>query len=150
MLKPDDDKKNEKAYYGTVLHDILSRVKVIDDLHHAIVSAVADGLLPKEKSDEVEKMILDKIENANMMEWFDKDSTVLNEPDILVGKGVVRRPDRVIIKDDKVSILDYKFGEKRKKHLYQVEEYKNILKDMGYSISKACLWYVEQNEVVTV
>ena len=57
--------------------------------------------------------------------FFDKDSTVLNEPDILVGKGVVRRPDRVIIKEDKVSILDYKFGEKRKKHLYQVEEYKN-------------------------
>ena len=150
LLKPDDDKKNEKAYYGTVLHDILSRVKVLDDLHQAIVSAVADGLLPKEKSDEVEKMILNKIETANMMEWFDKDSTVLNEPDILVGKGVVRRPDRVIIKDDKVSILDYKFGEKRKKHLYQVEEYKNILKDMGYSINKACLWYVEQNEIVTV
>ena len=148
LLKPDN--KNEKAYYGTVLHDILSRVKVLDDLHTAIASAVADGLLPKDKSDEVETMILNKIESANMKEWFDEDSTVLNEPDILVGKGVVRRPDRVIIKDGKVSILDYKFGEKRRKHLSQVDEFKNILMDMGYSINKACLWYVEQNEVVTL
>lgn len=150
LLKQNDGKKNERAYYGTVLHDILSRIKVADDMHDAISAAIVEGLLPKDRADEVEQMLRQKISESEMSDWFAEDVEVLNEPDILVGKGVVRRPDRVIIKDGKVSVLDYKFGEKRKKHFSQVEEYKDILMNMGYDVEKACVWYVEQNEVVVI
>ena len=53
--------------------------------------------------------------------WYDGSARVLNEVDILFGKGLSKRPDRVMIKDNKVIVVDYKFGERQdKRHPNQV------------------------------
>lgn len=58
-----------------------------------------------------------------------------------------RRPDRVMIKDGKVVVVDFKFGKKKDVYRKQVEEYMQLLGAMGYTDIKGYLWYVFANEL---
>ena len=51
-----------------------------------------------------------------------------------------RRPDRVMMKDGEVIVVDFKFGKKRK-------AYMDLLSDMGYEHIRGYLWYVFNNEL---
>ena len=64
-------------------------------------------------------------------------------------KGVLqtRRPDRVMMKDGEVIVVDFKFGKKRKTYNKQVKEYMDLLSDMGYEHIRGYLWYVFNNEL---
>ena len=53
-----------------------------------------------------------------------------------------RRPDRVMMKDGEVIVVDFKFGKKRKAYNTQVKEYMDLLSDMGYENIRGYLWYV--------
>jgi hypothetical protein len=64
--------------------------------------------------------------------------------------GNIRRPDRVIFRNGKTTIIDFKFGSENKNHNEQVNLYRELLKDMGYSDIDAFLWYVDKNKIVTV
>ena len=61
-----------------------------------------------------------------------------------------RRPDRVMMKDGKVVVVDFKFGKKRTDYNMQVRDYMNLLSDMGYENIRGYLWYVFDNEFVEV
>ena len=52
-------------------------------------------------------------------------------------KGVLqtRRPDRVMMKDGEVIVVDFKFGKKRKAYNKQVKEYMDLLWDMSISVA---------------
>jgi hypothetical protein len=48
----------------------------------------------------------------------------------------------LIIKDNFVTIIDYKTGAFQKTHQLQMEEYENILSEMGYKTLKKILIYI--------
>ena len=75
----------------------------------------------------------------------------MNEVEILAGKGLSKRPDRVMIYPDKVVIVDYKFGEKEeKKYHTQVRNYIKLIHKMGYQNVEAYIWYVELDKIEIV
>ena len=63
--------------------------------------------------------------------------------------STTRRPDRVIIREGKTSIVDFKFGEESQGHLNQIRHYRKILAEMGYDVAEAYLWYVDADKIVT-
>lgn len=83
--------------------------------------------------------------------WYDGSARVLNEVDILFGKGLSKRPDRVIIKGGKVIVVDYKFGERQdKRHPNQVRNYLQLIRKMGFERVDGYLWYVELGKIEAV
>ena len=81
-------------------------------------------------------------------EWFpSEDTEVLNETQLIDTDGQVYRPDRVLIKDGKVTVIDYKFGEKNRRYHRQVARYADIYRRMGYSEITPIIWYVLTDEV---
>ena len=74
----------------------------------------------------------------------------MKETEILLPSGKTRRPDRVIMKDGKVIIVDFKFGQESPHHINQMKQYCNLLIDMGYDETEACLWYVDSNKFIRV
>ena len=87
-----------------------------------------------------------------------KSAKIINERAILMKKkdaeGKIsienKRPDRIVMVNDKVIIIDYKFGEENKKYKNQVKEYADLVKKMGYKNVEGYLWYVEKSEVKNV
>ena len=83
--------------------------------------------------------------------WFEDKYKVLNERDIICkddkNKIIVKRPDRIMIGEDKIEVVDYKFAKKDKtthqRYVTQITEYKQLLSQMGYSNIDTFLWYVD-------
>ena len=91
------------------------------------------------------------LEKTEVASWYDGEAKVLNEVEILAGKGLSKRPDRVMIYPDKVVIVDYKFGEKEeKKYHTQVRNYIKLIHKMGYQNVEAYIWYVELDKIEKV
>ena len=63
------------------------------------------------------------------------------------GSLQTRRPDRVMMKDGRVIVVDFKFGKKKKAYRLQVKEYMDLLAQMGYAHVEGYLWYVFENEL---
>ena len=83
-------------------------------------------------------------------EWFSGSWELYNECAILYRENGIqqtRRPDRVMMKDGKVVVVDFKFGKPRQEYTCQVKEYMDLLLQMGYSDVKGYLWYVFNNEI---
>ena len=59
----------------------------------------------------IESRVKRLIRLPQVADWFMPGNEVLKEAGILLTSGNTRRPDRVILKDGKTIIIDFKFGE---------------------------------------
>lgn len=132
---------------GTVMHEILSAVRVPDDLHAAVASAVHSGRLDEAEGEEAEKLLASAIASVSDRGWFDpSNGRMLNERGILDAGGDDKyRPDRVMIRGGRVDIIDYKFGRELPSYRRQVGGYASLYRQMGYTEVHAWLWYIGED-----
>lgn len=136
---------------GVVLHDILSRVNVPQDLHDAVAVSYGNGELTADEAAEAESLLEARIASAAGRGWFPDDADrILNEAELIDTDGSLYRPDRVVITGGRVVIIDYKFGEHYRKYEHQLRKYAEIWQRMGYGDVSAYIWYVQTDEVVEV
>lgn len=136
---------------GVVLHDILAHVNVPEDLEGAVRQAVQAGELTGSEADEAYGLLSERIAAAAGRGWFPSDADrILNEASLIDTNGQICRPDRVVIADGKVIIIDYKFGEHHRIYERQLKKYAGIWSRLGYNDVTSYLWYVHTDEVVKV
>ncbi len=136
---------------GVVLHDILSRIERPDDLETAVNQSLLSGDITLAEAGEARELLKARIDSAEKRGWFPEIyDRILNESTLIDERGEMHRPDRVVIADGKVTIIDYKFGEHRRSYERQLKGYREIWRRMGYSSVSAFLWYVHTDEVVEV
>ena len=136
---------------GVVLHDILAHVNVPEDLEGAVRQAVQAGELTGSEADEAYGLLSERIAAAADRGWFPSDADrILNEASLIDTNGQICRPDRVVIADGKVIIIDYKFGEHHRIYERQLKKYAGIWSRLGYEDVTSYLWYVHTDEVVKV
>ena len=140
----------QKINYGRLMHEVFMQIDTYNDIKSSVEKLVLDGLIPVTDS----KSIIDKLEalmgNTLVKEWFNTDIRVLKETDILLPSGLRRRPDRIIFKDNKVVIVDFKFGKENDHYTVQLREYKKLLNEMGYMETEAFIWYVELDKIISI
>ena len=139
----------KKINYGKLMHEVFEGINTTDDIHSAVRKLVLEGKLADDESAEIEKRVRETISMPQVEDWFSPGNKVMNEAGILLPKGVTRRPDRVIFKNGKTTIIDFKFGEENPHYAEQVEQYRKLLVDMGYTDIEAFIWYVDKNKIVT-
>ena len=135
---------------GIVLHDILSAVREPEDLRAAVDEAVRTGRFQREEAERDYVMLSSRVASAVSRGWFPANGKVITETDIIDSDGQVYRPDRVVITDGGVIVVDYKFGSHRASYETQVARYVQLYRRMGYSRVRGCLWYVYTDEVTEV
>ena len=136
---------------GVVLHDILAHVNIPEDLESAVRQAVQSGELTGAEADEAYRLLSERIAAAADRGWFPSDADrILNEASLIDTDGQICRPDRVVIADGKVIIIDYKFGEHHRIYERQLKKYAGIWSRLGYEDVTSYLWYVHTDEVVKV
>jgi ATP-dependent helicase/nuclease subunit A len=87
--------------------------------------------------------------NPEVAGWFEQGNTVLREAGILLPTGFIRRPDRVIFKEGKTIIIDFKFGVENPNYTEQISQYRHLLEDMGHKDIEGYIWYVDNDKIVT-
>lgn len=140
----------ESINYGDIVHWIFSKISKHSDFSSAIEMAVARFGLSEEELTNIKTHLRQIWELPQVSQWFGDDWEVKNEASILLADGKMKRPDRVVIKDQMALVIDYKTGTKSVGHIRQVEEYKSILNQMGYNQVQGFLIYFNQPELVAV
>ena len=143
--------ENKERVYGTIMHDILAKIKDASEIDEAVDVAAREGIINMEESEDIKIKLMDFVSADNVAEWFEPGLNVINEREILLPDGNVLRPDRMIFESDKVIVIDYKFGHNMpKSHKRQVSGYLNQLWKMGYSKVEGYLWYITLNKIIKV
>jgi hypothetical protein len=140
----------KKINYGKLMHEIFEGINTPPDISPAVRKLVLEGKLSEEDSVEIEKRVNLIIKNPQVAGWFEQGNTVLREAGILLPTGFTRRPDRVIFKDGKTIIIDFKFGKENPHYTEQIDQYRLLLEDMGYKDIEGYVWYVDNDKIVTV
>ncbi len=147
---------------GTVLHNLLSRIKDASQVEHVLNEFLQEGILSESDASmspkTLSKLIKQRIEHNEstlVNRWFSKDVEVMNECSILCTNpqtGLVKefRPDRVVFDNGRITVIDFKFGNAKESYHSQVREYMALLRDMGYAEVDGYLWYVYKNKVEEV
>ena len=136
--------------YGIMMHEILSRITTIHDIETAVEHACAAGLMPVTGRDAAVTRLRTMLSAEKVRSWFDGSASVMTEATIILPTGAARRPDRVMISGETVTVIDYKFGEPSLSHRKQAADYRQLLLQMGYSDVKSWLWYVEKDIIEDV
>ena len=142
---------NTQQRRGIILHDLLSRVKKVADLPAVLNKMYQEGLFRKTEETEILQLAESVLLHPQLKALLDKPYENLNEQTIISGFGESYRPDKVLIGEDEVVIIDFKFtGEPKAQHYTQVDEYRSLLAEMGYKNVSAYLYYGYLKELKAV
>ncbi len=139
--------------YGNMMHQIFSRIVTEKDLEPVLDAMQKEGQVPKKDREALGTLIRQKLTGPVVKHWFTEESSrkVYNERAILSGHGAMLRPDRVIVKDDLVTVVDFKFGEAEKpSYIKQVSNYMEQLRLMGNLHVEGFIWYVMLDKTVKI
>ncbi len=161
FIEGDDEEKAQRHRYiqaGSVLHEIFSTIRTVNDIPDAMRRLQFEGVLYDEEmtAEHITSMLKKRLENPRVADWFSPRWTLFNECTILsVENGEVkeRRPDRVMTDGQEWIVVDFKFGSPKPEYHDQVREYMNLIQKME-SVSSdkihGYLWYVYSNKIEEV
>ncbi|WFO15199.1 UvrD-helicase domain-containing protein [Cellulophaga baltica 4] len=130
---------------GNTIHQILSLIETVDDIKECFEKLVKKGSLNSEEVPLLEQKVRSIIEHTELKEFYAKDTIVKNETDIITKNGIILRPDRLVFKNNKASIIDYKTGARNVSYKDQVDTYANAIEEMGYQIDKKIIIYINKD-----
>ncbi len=151
-------RKTGKAYYdeaeksrseGILLHQILSEI-----IHYEDTSGVLDRYersmqITNEDRKRYENLIMNLWRDDSIKAWFNGEGEVKTEVVVLPRDGEVKRMDRVILNEKKATVIDFKTGRSKFQDNKQLDEYINLLKEMGYE-TEGYLLYLGSGDVVSI
>ncbi|MGM9758567.1 MAG: UvrD-helicase domain-containing protein [Parabacteroides sp.] len=139
---------NLRRKHGTLMHELLSSIRTPQDIESSIELYRQNGIINRNEATQLAQRLHTLLTQPEVADWYNGQARVLNEVDILGEKGMTRRPDRVLIQGERVTVIDYKFGQKSlSSHVTQVKNYLKLIRQMGYQQVEGYLWYVELNKI---
>ncbi len=161
FINGEDEEQGNLKYItqGAVMHCVLSQIhdasevdRVLGDFLQEGVISDGDDTMNRQTLSELLRKRIEENENPLVNRWFSPEVKVLNECSILSwsptdGKAMERRPDRIVLDGEKITVVDFKFGNSSPKYPSQVRGYMHLLRDMGYENVDGYLWYVYTNKI---
>ncbi len=96
--------------------------------------------------DEIRAALKSLTQQPALLPYFAEGLIVLKETSLLTGSGSRRRPDRIVQLNGETVVIDFKTGEPteeaKRKYRAQVDEYVQILQDMGFPNVRGELLYL--------
>ena len=141
---------------GRLLHTLFSAIGTEADIDDAVSQLVFEGIIGRtETEEEIRKLTERAFSLPQIKDWYSGNWQLFNECDIIWqenGELRTRRPDRVMMRDGEIVVVDFKFGKPNRKYNKQVQGYMQLLVRMGYpkECIKGYLWYVEEGIVEKV
>jgi ATP-dependent exoDNAse (exonuclease V) beta subunit len=153
----EEEERTENSYIsrGKLLHYLFSNIHTTDDIPEAVDRLLFEGIIHSNaEKEELITYVSEALQRSEAAEWFRPGIKLFNECSIIYRDemGILqnRRPDRVILDEKKMTVIDFKFGKERKQYISQIKEYMSLLWEMGYSPVEGYLWYVEENKIKKV
>ncbi len=77
--------------------------------------------------------------------YFEGIESFYNEKEFIDKYGNILRPDRIVVKNGQIYIIDFKSGKKEDEHIKQIEGYAKLFKK-----AKGIIYYADEREIIHV
>lgn len=137
--------------WGELVHQILSKIRLADDVEKVLRPYMADGTIDANDADWVRSNFMRMMQQPQIAAAFQSGAKVKTECELLYD-GMVRRLDRYAELSDVIYLIDYKTGKKDEGHQTQVVTYTKALRELTDKEIRAFLVYLSDSgiEVVSV
>ncbi|MEL4306964.1 UvrD-helicase domain-containing protein [Joostella sp. CR20] len=140
-----DTKQKEAIDKGNVYHYLLSKIFYADDVLPVIEEAVSNGVIPKEATATYTQYLENLTQHDALKKYFSTEYTIYNEREIITADGAFIRPDRFVVKNNQLTIIDYKTGSPSEDYIHQINNYAENLATIGYTIEEKLLVFINEN-----
>ncbi|WP_443937628.1 UvrD-helicase domain-containing protein [Pedobacter sp. MW01-1-1] len=141
----------KSARDGSILHDILANATTEQQAKDYIANLVLQGVLKLDEQQSFYDSAVKTLNHPELKAILESPSKNIIEKTIIDENGKPYRPDRVVMLNEEVIILDYKFTfEESVQHDKQLNTYKSLFAEMGYQNIKTYLFYAETGKLKLV
>lgn len=141
-----EESDDQPDSYGRRLHEVLAAIVSDDILPAQLEQLVHSKTTDADVAQKLMRDVQAVLAGASSFGWFEKSKTIFCEREILARDGRLFRPDRVVLHETHIDLIDYKTGVEREEHQHQIREYSSLLQSIYKKEVRANLVYV-QDEV---
>jgi ATP-dependent exoDNAse (exonuclease V) beta subunit len=142
---------NESAAWGQKVHAVLAEIVSEKDLETVLKSLLFQGILSEDEGFLLEGTIENVIRHPQLKDYYSTEAEVYNERELLGADAKLKRPDRMVVYQNTLVIIDYKTGQPTEKDHHQVQEYMQLASLHFQLPAKAYLVYLhDEIEVIEV
>lgn len=142
--------QQERVKHGIHMHAVLSRIHYFDEVPETLKAIVQEGLISEDDQSALSEQLNELLSNPMVNDWFSKSWMVKTEVPIILPGGDENRIDRLMIRDKKAVVVDFKTGTHSKNDIAQVKAYVNILHQMNFADVEGYVLYLKDREVINV
>lgn len=135
-----DDSLTSAQRVGKQFHFIMEKSHSKESAFSALHTGILKGQIEQEFESVLTELLIEAFENKKLVELFDSGKH-LNERTLIFDSKTKLRPDKLIVSENSTLVVDFKTGERSKKHEEQVAGYLSVLKEIGMPGIKGYLYY---------
>ena len=91
------------------------------------------------------------LEHSELNAFYSPAYDIISEKELITARGEFLRPDRIMISEKEIIVVDYKTGERKSaSNNKQVRRYSEVLKETTQKKVTGYLWYIKLNEIEKV
>ena len=139
-----DTIREEALGRGNLLHELMGAIASGEDAEAALSAMLRKGLVTPEETGELAAMVHGIINHDALSPFYTKGLQVRNEQEIITGQGTVLRPDRIVFRGKKATLIDYKSGKEHPAYTRQLQAYSDALEDMGFEVENRIIVYLNE------
>ncbi len=144
------EKIEEQVNYGILMHQIFAEIKTVDDIENSLKKMHSEGYITQSETSELFHKISNVLQLDIVKDWFSDKYLVKNEEALITTKGNIKIPDRVLINDEELVVIDFKFGKPHEKYGIQLSEYKQLLQEVYQLPAKGYIFYFEKELIIEI
>ncbi|RZP06298.1 MAG: hypothetical protein EVA42_03905 [Flavobacteriales bacterium] len=134
---------DEKINFGLYFHEFMGKIKKRSDYNREKTDLDLNQTINKEIKNQILSISKKIVTSPSIKKHFSPELRVLCEKEIFSNDGRIFKPDRIVFDKNQVAtVIDYKTGQKSRRDVLQIENYKKLLQKMGYKVRETILVYV--------
>ena len=141
-----DTTQKEALEKGNLIHLLMSKIYTNSDIKMTLNDFFNAGVISSTQRDALLSTLEAIVSHPLLAPYFDSNAEIYNEKEIMTSSGKIIIPDRLVVFEDLTAVvIDYKTGDSYGKHETQLENYSEIIEEMGYTVIKKFLVYINAN-----
>lgn len=136
---------------GSIKHEVLANAHTEQEVSDCLEEMLLNGVIALDELEGLKAEVMEVLNHPDLKKLLAQSTKDIIEKNIIDETGKLHRPDRIVIHEKGVTILDYKFTlEQTDKHIEQILTYKNLLQQMGFEQVNGYLFYAATQELKEV
>lgn len=128
---------------GKLIHNLLQEIHTASDIDKTLEKAVFGGEILESEVEKHKQILENIVFHSDLSMFFTDHFTIYTEKEI-VSEGEIKRLDRLCIRENKATIIDYKTGTPHPDHKNQLHSYSEALRGFGFEIENKILVYLNE------